>query len=539
MGHSHATGLGYCALGTLFVALGCSASNRSNFDGGGAGAGVGTGGAGGLIFTGNGGAGGDVLIGDPKTCEQAAQAKTYIGCDFWPTVVPNQVWSIFDFAVVVANAGDDVASVTIERNGGTVASGQVQPDSLATFYLPWVAALKGPDFDMYTSVAPFSASALVTGGAYHLTSSIPVTVYQFNALEYGPQGGPPNKDWSSCPGYLSGVGCNSYSNDASLLLPSTAMTGNFRVTGIAGWPLAGLGAYFAVTGLTDGTGVTVHMPATGSVVSGAGISAIGAGQNGSFTLDRGDVAVLLGDPSGDQSGAQVYASQPVQVLHGHPCRFVPDDYQACDHLEESVLPAETLGKHYLVTRPTGPSGGPVTHVVRLYGNFDGTVLTYPQGAPPGAPPALAAGQVVDLGMVDMDFEVTSDQAFAVSSFLVAGEVIGAGDPAQSAAVAVEQFRSKYVFLAPYDYDQNFAQIVMPSGAGVVLDGVSVGGAVAIGGSGYSVAHVLLGPGVNGAHVLQSNSAIGLQVTGYGSYTSYYYPGGLDLRAIAPPPPPPQ
>ena len=83
--------------------------------------------------------------GDPKTCAEAAQFKTYVGCDFWPTVTGNVVWSVFDFAAVVANAGDTTASVTVERNGQVVASASVAPNSVGTLYLPWVPALKGPD----------------------------------------------------------------------------------------------------------------------------------------------------------------------------------------------------------------------------------------------------------------------------------------------------------------------------------------------------------------------------------------------------------
>ena len=40
----------------------------------------------------------------PTTCAQAAMTRSYVGCDYWPTVTTNPVWSIFDFAVVVANA---------------------------------------------------------------------------------------------------------------------------------------------------------------------------------------------------------------------------------------------------------------------------------------------------------------------------------------------------------------------------------------------------------------------------------------------------
>src|SRR5436309_2069423 len=52
---------------------------------------------------------GDVIVQDPTTCAEAAMNKTYIGCDYWPTVVANPVWSIFDYAVVVSNPGTNPA----------------------------------------------------------------------------------------------------------------------------------------------------------------------------------------------------------------------------------------------------------------------------------------------------------------------------------------------------------------------------------------------------------------------------------------------
>jgi len=38
----------------------------------------------------------------------------------------------------------------------------------------------------------------------------------------------------------------------------------------------------------------------------------------------------------------------------------------------------------------------------------------------------------------------------------------------------------------------------------------------------------------GAHELQGDRAFGVVVYGFGAYTSYMYPGGLDLTVIAPP-----
>ncbi len=37
-------------------------------------------------------------------------------------------------------------------------------------------------------------------------------------------------------------------------------------------------------------------------------------------------------------------------------------------------------------------------------------------------------------------------------------------------------------------------------------------------------------------MIKANEPIGVQVLGYGRYTSYQYPAGLDLKPIAPPPP---
>ncbi len=56
----------------------------------------------------------------------------------------------------------------------------------------------------------------------------------------------------------------------------------------------------------------------------------------------------------------------------------------------------------------------------------------------------------------------------------------------------------------------------------------------LGGSNMGVARVKLA--ATGSHSLTSSKPVGIQVYGYGSYTSYQYPGGLNLRSIAPPPP---
>jgi hypothetical protein len=493
--------------------------------------------------------------------------SSYLGCDYWPTVTANNVWSVFDFAVVVANGGMAPATVTVTGGGTSIPPVTVAPGQLATIYLPWVSALKGADADSCGDAVPLVASVLQQGGAYHLVSSVPVTVYQFIALEYVGQGGPSGKDWSMCPGNgVCGetgtpIGCYSFSNDASLLLPSTAMTGNYRVTGHPTWDRSqggtdagsqadagsdNLGAYVAITATKDNTTVTLTVSSTGTVVAGTGITATAAGGTLTLTMNAGDVAELLGgsDAASDLSGSLIHADEPVQVITGLPCLEVPDNVLACDHVEESNFPAETFGQDYIVAQPTGPRGNAVGQLVRIYGNFDGTNLSYIPGAPAGCPTTINAGQVVDCGIVNADFEIQGTNSFAVGVFSQGATAVDPstqppneqGDPDQSLAIAVKQYRTKYVFLAPTDYEDNYAVVVAPTGTTVSLDGAAATGSpTPLGSSGYGVLRLTLGAGQAGAHVLTAPQPVGLQVMGYGSYTSYMYPGGLDLAQIAPPP----
>ncbi len=504
---------------------------------------------------------------DPTTCAEAAASKSYVGCDYWPTVLANNVWSIFDYAVVVANAGTQTAQVTVTGPGGVNEMQTVAPGALAKIYLPWVKTLKGADADSCGESTPLASSTLVAGGAYHLVSSVPVIVTQFNALEYKGEGGPAGKSWAACPGnspcmnaespnYMQSVGCFSFTNDSSLLLPSTALTGNARVVAYPG-ETAPAGAspdggvipatpYMAstltITGITADTHVKVLLSSTADVLSGTGVTATPAGGELDLTLGAGDVAQLVTDlgDTHDLSGTLVQADQPVQVITGSPCSDVPETAAACDHLEQSVFPAETLGKRYFVTVPPAPGGTPYGHVVRMVGNVDGTTLTYAPSRPSKCPATLDAGQVVDCGLVYGDFEVTGSSEFVVASFQLGGSLVdptgGLGDPSESLFASVEQYRVKYVFLAPDDYSENWMDVVLPTGATLWLDGqiITPASPRAIA-DGYEVALLGLGSVNGGAHTLEASQPVGLQVLGYGEYTSYQYPGGLNLALIAPPP----
>ena len=123
--------------------------------------------------------------GTPETCAEAAMGHTYVGCDFWPTITANPVWQEFEPAVVVANGTMGDATVTIDGPAGFHQVVTVKAGGLETVMLKWVMDLKGPEFSLTnTSGGRLAASARVNGGAYHMTSTVPVTAWQFNPLKY-------------------------------------------------------------------------------------------------------------------------------------------------------------------------------------------------------------------------------------------------------------------------------------------------------------------------------------------------------------------
>ena len=503
-------------------------------------------------------------VSDPTTCEEALQAKTYVGCDYWPTVTANLVQDVFDFAVAVANVGTADALVTVTGPNGVSRQVAVAGGSLNKIILPWVPELKG------NTLNGLSASVLSKGGAYHLVSDRPVVVYQFNPLEFRAAGGDPGKDWSKCQKLnISAPDCYSYSNDASLLLPSTAMTGSYRIMGSYGFSrhgsaegsqtpdpsqplLPGAAPYFVVTATSDNTTVTVKLGPKGKVVAGGPIAATPAGGTLTFTLDAGDVAEVVSGTGRefDFSGSLLSADKPVQLITGVPCIDYPLDVIACDHVEETVFPSQTLGRHYIVMTPTGPKANQVGHAVRFFGNVDGTKLTYKPSAPAGCPSTLDAGQVVDCGdMVSSDFEVTGTSEFGIAMFMIGASKADPdanssnftamqGDPSQTFAVAAEQYRQRYVFLAPTDFKNSYVDVIGPKGTKLELDGKDVSsGLAAISGTDWWKARLELDAGQNdGVHVIVSDQPVGIQVIGYGDYTTYMYPGGLNLGEIAPIPP---
>jgi hypothetical protein len=449
-------------------------------------------------------------------CAPQTLGKSYIGCEYYPTVTGNTTGTEFDFAIAIANTTNTDAMVEIEDGALTAPMMITVPANKVTVQiLPWVPALKlcnTPQTDgcIDGSMGP---GALAAKGAYHVRSSHPVTVYQFNSLEYQK-----NADFS-------------YSNDASLLLPTNVWRTSYYA---AAWQqLAGINpSELAVTATQDNTTVMVNSKA--DTVAGGGAPAFTAGTPQPVTLNAGDVLEIT-TRTGDLTGSFISSDKPIEVISGHYCADVPDGVAACDHMEESMFGVDALGKRYMVNAPavtTIPTGK--AEVIRIIATSTNTNLTYTP-AQPGAPTTIAnSGDFVEISGNASSFLIEADQKVLVAQYMEGQDAGGGtGDPAMALAVPVEQFRTSYLFHAPTSYESNYVDVTATMGGTVMLDGVPLA-FTPIGNTGFGFVRVFplsAGPGNDGNHSITGDQPFGISVYGYGQYTSYWYPGGLNLIDI--------
>jgi hypothetical protein len=429
----------------------------------------------------------------------ASLGTSYIGCDYYPVVTPQLDNFIDDnpYAVAIANTADEVATVTITQGDGELMSVDVAAGSVELVTLPWVD-------DLVLGNGP---STVAIAGAYRLRSTQPVTVYQYNPLEAD------------------------ITNDASLMLPVNTWTGEYVV---AAWPfLQSLGnaGFYSVTASEDGTTVDVTPPGGGTPTqAGGGVDAQGSGQ---VTLDAGDVLQVFVAQGGDPTGTIVSADKPVQVMAGHECTQVPIGTNACDHLEESMFPVETLAKEYIVAPPVQvpDDSKEKAVVVRVVATQANTTLTFEPDQ--GVNTSLAnAGDFVEIPPTTEKFVVSADKKIVVAEYMVGqGGGYGTSDPAMLLAVPSAQYRTDYLFFAETGWSANYVDVIAPDGAAVEVDGSAVGDFTPIADSGFSIAHVLLSNAGDGAHSVSADQKVGISVYGVLNFGSYWYPGGLDLELI--------
>lgn len=334
-------------------------------------------------------------------CELADQQASYIGCEYWPVELDNNL--LFDpgenstpnapFAVVLSNPQEETARVTVRTPEGTIMDaitevpipGLTRPQECTfdiecgrggeclrgfCFFPPTTVRtevltasgervgepIEGPLEDIevppggtlqipFPRMQPEPYVTSVSRIAWHIKADRPIVAYQFNPI---------------C--------CNfSFTNDASILLPRGALTKNYYAMTYPTWnhpsnTNVSLPATLTIVAIDDDTEVTVELgdrelrPSTDPRLEGQPDSE----GNIVLTLDAQEVLNLetAERVPTDLTGAKVTASKPVAVFGGHACTFIPFHQWACDHIEQQLFPAETWGRNYILAplKLRGPGG---------------------------------------------------------------------------------------------------------------------------------------------------------------------------------------
>lgn len=493
------------------------------------------------------------------------EQKSYLGCEYFAADLDNaRLFSGFDtfgqerfldaegaqYAVVISNPNPSrPAFISITRDVGV---GEPPGDECIE-PMPddsFVAATILPPGGIHVfALPPRNIDGTVKGKlAYRVASNLPITAYQFNPLE--------NVDV--------------FSNDASLLLPTTAIGKNYVVM-TRGQTFDELKGFFTVVGVNPlPTEVTVQVSAR--TLGGNGIPPMEAGETFTTTLAQYEVLNIETNQIGaDLTGSTITASRNVTVYAGSEAANAPSTskcntttntceanaakscacptnnptcdqdalcsaYITCcaDHLEMQLFPVDTWGTDYVAVR-SFPRRNELD-VWRILAKDADTEVTLTPAVT--TVPTLAANGWFEFEATG-DFEINATKPIMVGQFLAAQDSpspgtqigdAGTGDPAFILIAPTRQFRTDYAFLAPNKYVFDYVSIAAPLGAEVLLDGAPVDASALalvsqVGTSNWRSIRV---PISDGFHQLLCSEPCSLMVHGYDQYVSYGYPGGLNL-----------
>lgn len=493
-------------------------------------------------------------------CDIAVEQHSYQGCEFWAADLDNAAIgagkdaSSQQYSVVVSNPGSIPTEVVVEKNTApfgmppvpvVVARETVLPGDLEIFRLPrrevdgssslamcestdacpanevcarhcrtatggYVATTCDADVDCATGehcettgscrvsltsngMNDGTHSAL-TSNAYRVTSVLPIVAYQFNPLDNA------------------GV----FSNDASLLIPSSGIDTTYTVVG---WPQTianstnpntdfdpsvtdeDLRAFMTIIGTQTET--SLHVVAGNNVVR-----VLGAGSvpelhgRSSFDITIGPYDVINLETqgfNGDFTGTTIEATKPVTVFVGSEASDAPRfdtlaNRQCCaDHLEEQLVPNSTLGTEFIIgrmPRRTSALNAAFVDPSNSVGEFNEPEWVRVLATSPGttsittslqdAHSAFTLGEGEDIILrADQDFEMHSDRPIAVLQTMSSQDAVGipyyypGGDPSIIVVPPIAQYRRDYVLLTPLYYGFDFVTILAPANANIQLDGATL------------------------------------------------------------------
>lgn len=447
-------------------------------------------------------------------CIAAAKDPSYVGCEYWTVDLPQYddpttAGPALPHAVVLANVGEYPASVSFETYSAAT------PPAPVTVAAGDSVAVQFPRLDLEGTEQ--------TPNSFRIVTTEPIVAYQFNPFN----------------------NVNLFSNDASLLLPISALDRDYYVLG---WPggasIAFLGfpaqrAFFTVVAPSNGT-TRVQITFSTAVVDGSTITGIRAGTTRAFTMTTGDVLNFSCESSlstftpCDFTGTRVTGDRPLLVFSGHEQAVIGEEGEGgsnccADHLEEQLFPISTWGTRYLAVH--SPPRGTEDDYWKVIASQDSTrIVTTPSIAGLDGI-TLNAGEFAEVN-TPQSFEIEATAPIMVGQFLVSAQALGTvrsiGDPSFILAVPAEQFRTDYQMLVPDGYDEDYITVIRRVGAAVQLDGSAVSGPFTrIGGGEWEYAHVRVPPGPHRLTAAE-DAPFGVLGYGYDNAVSYGYPGGLNL-----------
>ncbi len=535
-----------------------------------AGGAAGTGGAAGEAGGASAGAGGDAGKGGtgmggagavPTSCEDAAAIGSSDGCEFWALDLDNEPdtglspnASAAPWALAITNPGTTTASVTIEVNdappGQPLQLSKVKEFTLAPGAI-WGEQMPTREVDGSATPGDDKAPGTwLSSNAFRITSSAPVAATQFNTAT------------------------NSFSNDASMLLPRHALGARYVALG---WPAANPAVFQMTKGLPDRSyltivgveeGTTVQIKPTWRVKAGGPVALTAPGGLIEATLGPFDVLNLETDTAttgevaqggsklADLSGSTITASKPVAVFVGSERGLVPEglsglgdlpkppsggDNCCTDHLEEQLVPLSALGSRFVI--PHSPfrstDGFREADVIRFQAAAEETTLST-NLPPPNDSFTLQPGETRDTWSIG-DVFVASTKPLLVAQLLVSQAYCSTllGDPALLLVTPVEQHQKVHSIQAPPGWDQVHVTLSVPTEATVTIDGQPMTGCDTFlgalpDGAGYATHRCPVSPG---AHRIESASPIGVYVYAYGMASAVAFAGGAGLAKIYEPPAP--
>jgi len=298
-----------------------------------------------------------------------------------------------------------------------------------------------------------------------------------------------------------------YTSDASVIFPVSTLDREYRAATIKGWP-GDWGVEYLVVASENNTVVEIT-PQGGAPYT--------------VNMNAGDCYQVQG--TDDLSGARIKdfsSCKRVAVFVGNVCTNI-GGCVACDHLYEQILPISKWGKNYL----TVPFAGKGQDYFRVLANDNGTTVSVNGGAPIN----LNSGQVYQYSSGAPSSIVTNNPVL-VMQYCQGGSCDGVGDPFSVMVPPIEQSIDNITFNAftssiITSYYVNIVTKTINT-AILTLDGSPRPFAAVPANPAYSYARV---PITQGNHTIVSDSGFVAMVYGFGSYESYGYNVGFNLKNL--------